>query len=92
MTSNDKVSRNEIKEAVINELEPFAESGQPVTEDMHLQKDLDLGPSSRFALALPFTKISKHYDGYAIRGEETKMLGFVKEAVDLVFKKANRSN
>ena len=59
MPENEKVSRNEIKDAVIDKLESFAEPNQTIVEEMHLQQDLDLGPTFRTALALPLSKISK---------------------------------
>ena len=90
MAEEEKLSRDVIKPEVIKKLQSFAEPNEQITEETHLQKDLDLGPSFRFALALPFTKISKRYGGYVVRGKETKKLDLVKKAIDLVHKKANR--
>ena len=90
MSKTEKVTREVIKKSVIKKLKSFAEPADPIVEEMHLQRDLDLGPTFRQALALPYTKISKRYGGYVIRGTEAKALKLVKDSIDLVHKKANR--
>ncbi|MCP4746381.1 MAG: hypothetical protein GY874_09615 [Desulfobacteraceae bacterium] len=90
MNENENVSRDVIKEAVLDKLESLARPKQTINEQMHFQQDLDLGTSFKAALSLPFSKISNCYGGQTVSSTETKMLEIVKNAIDLVYKKANR--
>ncbi len=60
------------------------------SEELRFYEDMGMGSTARSALALPFTKISKRYDGYIVTQKEAKELKILKEAIDLVHLQANR--
>lgn len=90
MSNQEIVSREKIKEEVLEKLRSFGEPDFEITEQTDLQVDLGLSSTLRQALALPFTKISSRFGGYAIRIFEARELRLVKQCIDLVHKRANR--
>ncbi len=83
-------SRAEIKPKVIKKLAVIADVPiSSVTESTRLWEDLDMGTTVRKALALPFSKIAKSYDGgIAIPQSGCADLKKAKDAINLVTKRA----
>lgn len=85
------VSREEIARRVIKKLENFAEPDAEITEETRLEEDLGMTRTLRSAMALPYSKISRTFGGKPIRIAEAGDLSDVKETIDLVHRRANRS-
>ncbi len=87
--AEERVSRGTIAPLVIAKIDAVAEPGRPIKETDRLLEDLGMTAGIRRAMALPFTKISKRFGGKLVRMSKSKKLKKVKDAIDLVHKKAN---
>jgi hypothetical protein len=87
--AGETVSRDEIRPEVVHVLEVVSRR-QNITDGMTLWPGLRLPPLVRGALSFPFSAISAEYGGLGISTDASRGLKDVKEAVDLVYKRANR--
>jgi len=91
----ERVDRITIRKEVFKKLnstaepEPRLDPDNSEDEKKILLDDLGMGPTFRRGMALPYTLISRRYDGAAITQSEAQDLRTVKDSVDLVYKRAN---
>lgn len=85
----DRVSRTTIARLVIEKLKAMSEPGFAIKESHRLQQDLDMGPTYRAGMALPYSRICGRYKGDWIRISEARALKTVKASIDLVHERAN---
>ena len=85
------VSREVIKPQVVKALSK-ASGKKNLAESYRLEQDLGLNKDARSALKKPLNDISHDkYEGYIIFSTECVKLERVENAIDLVHRKANRS-
>lgn len=89
-------TRDEIKPQVIAVINAVTIPDKPITdqtdEKLDLSDDLGMTATLKKAMGVPYTKISKKYDGFGVSMTDAGKCATLGNSIDLVFKRANRQS